>query len=194
MRLAGAWMFTKAYINRFCGAFSTKIQRPNTLKVEYAIEMQIPFRKVDLGGKNTSKFTQVHCWTLNHGFSRSRQHMDDEPSMCSSVQLAFVTSGIVRRRPIRRRCLRFLFTVGKTAIICWPPRRVTAFQVVRTSFLGPRDYLSASLLFMSLLFFRPRLNILISLPFLVKIILVLFFLKKEFITVSCGFVHVFCAV
>ena len=33
--------------------------------------------------------------------------------MCSSVQLAFATSGIVRRRPIRRRCLRSLFTVGK---------------------------------------------------------------------------------
>ena len=35
-----------------------------------------------------------------------------------------------------------IFTVGKSAIIRWPPRSVTALQVVRTSFLGPRPRLS----------------------------------------------------
>ena len=36
--------------------------------------------------------THVHSWTPNHGFSRSRQHVDDEPCVCSSVQLASATS------------------------------------------------------------------------------------------------------
>ena len=62
-------------------------------------------KNVESGGKNTSKFTHVHCWTPNHGFSRSRQHVDDEPSMCSSVQLTSATS-VGRRRPIRRQYLR----------------------------------------------------------------------------------------
>ena len=33
-------------------------------------------------------------------------------------------------------------TYQDTPIIRWPPRRVTALQVVRTSFLGPRPRLS----------------------------------------------------
>ena len=47
---------------------------------------------MDLGGKNTSKFIHLHCWTPNHWFSRSRQHVDDELRMCRSVQLASATS------------------------------------------------------------------------------------------------------
>ena len=35
-----------------------------------------------------------------------------------------------------------IFTVRKTPITRWPPSRVTALQVVRTSFLGPRPRLS----------------------------------------------------
>ena len=50
------------------------------------------FQEVDLGGKNTSKFSDVHCWMPNHGFSRSRQHVYGEPNMCSSVQLASAAS------------------------------------------------------------------------------------------------------
>ena len=42
------------------------------------------------------KFTHVHCWTSKSRFSRSRQHVDDGPSMRSSVQVAKITSG---RRP-----------------------------------------------------------------------------------------------
>ena len=33
-------LFTKTYINRFSDVFSSKMQRTNTLKVEYAIEMK----------------------------------------------------------------------------------------------------------------------------------------------------------
>ena len=32
----------------------------------------------------------------------------------------------------------FLASMKSTGIIRWPPRRVTALQVMRTSFLGPR--------------------------------------------------------
>ena len=39
--------------------------------------------------------------------------------------------------------------MGKSAIIRWPPRRVTALQVVRTSFLGPRPRLNVSLNYIS---------------------------------------------
>ena len=33
-------LFAKTCINRFCGVFSTKIQRKYTLKLEYAVEMK----------------------------------------------------------------------------------------------------------------------------------------------------------
>ena len=33
-------------------------------------------------------------------------------------------------------------TIKTTLIIRWPPRKVTALQVVRTSFLGPRPHLA----------------------------------------------------
>ena len=57
-------LFTKTYINLFSVFFSTKIQRTNTL-IESRIRNwdEISFTKVDLGGKNTSKFTHVHCLT-----------------------------------------------------------------------------------------------------------------------------------
>ena len=54
-------------------------------KVEYAIEMKFLSGKWTWGrgGNNTSKFTQVYCWTPSRRFSR--QHVGDEPSMCSSI-------------------------------------------------------------------------------------------------------------
>ena len=86
-------MFTKIYIDLFSGVFSTKMKRTNTLKVEYTIEMKFLSGNWISGRENTSKFTHVHWWTPSPGFSLSRQHVDDEPSMCSSVQLALITSG-----------------------------------------------------------------------------------------------------
>ena len=44
-------LFTKSYINRFSGVFSTKIQRTNTLKVEYAVGMKFLSGKLIEGVK-----------------------------------------------------------------------------------------------------------------------------------------------
>ena len=63
------------------GVFSTKMQRIKTLKVEYTIEMKFLSGNWISGRENTSKFTHVHWWTPSPGFSLSRQHVDDEPSM-----------------------------------------------------------------------------------------------------------------
>ena len=74
-------LFTKIYIDLFSGVFSTKMKRTNTLKVEYTIEMKFLSGNWISGRENTSKFTHVHWWTPSPGFSLSRQHVDDEPSM-----------------------------------------------------------------------------------------------------------------
>ena len=41
-------LFTKTYINRFSGVFSTKLQRTNMWKIEYTQLRRNVFRKVDL--------------------------------------------------------------------------------------------------------------------------------------------------
>ena len=45
------------------------------------------------GGNNTSKFTQIYCWTPSRRFSCSRQLVSDEPSMCSSIFCCLGHSG-----------------------------------------------------------------------------------------------------
>ena len=66
-----------------------KIQITNTLKEEYAIEMKFHSRKricrVEI------LVIKIHSPLLldaSRGFSRSRQHVDDKSSICSSVQVA----------------------------------------------------------------------------------------------------------
>ena len=108
MRLGGACLQRPISIN-----FLVFLVKKNT-KNKYVESRtrnwdEISFRKVDLGDKNTSKFTHVHSWTPHHGFSRSRQHVDDEPSRACAV--AFNSPRplpVGRRRPIRRQCLRSL--------------------------------------------------------------------------------------
>ena len=88
-------LFTKTYINRFSGIFSKNKNTKNKYVESWIGNWdEISFRKVDLGCKSTSEFTHIHCWTRNHRFSHSRQHVDDEPSMCSNIQLTSVSSGM----------------------------------------------------------------------------------------------------
>ena len=85
-------LFTKTFIDRFLVFLVQKYKEQVRWKSNTQLRWNF-FHESGFRGKNTSKFTHVHCWTTNHGFSRSRQHVDDEPSMCSSVQLALITSG-----------------------------------------------------------------------------------------------------
>ena len=91
MRLAGACLRRLISIDFLVSVFSTKIERTNTLKVEYAIEMKFLLGKWIQGVK-----IRVNLFTFTAGrqnwLSRSRQHVDDELRMCKSVQLASATS------------------------------------------------------------------------------------------------------
>ena len=73
---------------------------------------------MDYGGKYTSKFTHVHCWMPSCGFSRSRQYVDDEPSMCSSVQVASSTSGRLSSSHSLRSLFLLRFLDNSSAILC----------------------------------------------------------------------------
>ena len=74
-------LFTKTYINRFSGVFSTKIQRANTLKVEYAIGMKFLSGKWIWGLKirvNLLKFTtgrQVAGFTFSTACGWRAEHV-----------------------------------------------------------------------------------------------------------------------
>ena len=48
---------------------------------------------------------------------------------------------IIELFPLQVRFLFRKYFRKNTATICWPPHKVTALQVVRTSFLGPRPHL-----------------------------------------------------
>ena len=71
-----------------------KIQITNMLKEEYAIEMKFLSRKricrVEI---LVIKIHSPLVLDASRGFSRSRQHVDDKSSICSSVQVASATYG-----------------------------------------------------------------------------------------------------
>ena len=81
-------LVTKTYIFRFSGVFRTKIQRTNTLKVEYAIEMKFLSGKLIQALKIRVillAFTAGHQFT---GFHVLGSMWTTSASMCSSVQVA----------------------------------------------------------------------------------------------------------
>ena len=134
MRLAGAC--SRNYINRFSDAFSTKMQRTNTLKVEYAFEMKFLSGKWIWGLK-----IQVNILTFTAGRQASGFHVLVSIWTTSRACVVAFKSPrprpVGRRRLIRRRCLRSLMLFQSSLVSMFIPVIPSRFQTYQPFLVIP---------------------------------------------------------